>query len=105
MKEIGATMSDCKIGFIVSETQCCQFRPEGEFAPGEDACVGAGLGGGFENAKEFETVIEERHCTKEALELLEGQFHHASCVDPLARLPDAHQGAQGLDNNKQEELT
>jgi hypothetical protein len=30
--------------------------PEGEFAPGEVACVGAGLGGGFEHASELHVM-------------------------------------------------
>jgi hypothetical protein len=30
--------------------------PEGEFAPGEIACVGAGLGGGFENTNELHVM-------------------------------------------------
>ena len=30
--------------------------PEGEFAPREVVCVGAGLGGGFENTKELHVM-------------------------------------------------
>jgi hypothetical protein len=36
--------------------EAMQQFPEGEFAPGEMACVGAGIGGGFVNAKELHVM-------------------------------------------------
>jgi hypothetical protein len=59
IEEIGATAGDYEIGLTASELRCCTLMrdfPEGEFAPGEVACVGAGLGGGFEHASELHVM-------------------------------------------------
>jgi hypothetical protein len=40
----------------IKHYEAMQQFPEGEFAPGEMACVGAGLGGGFVNAKELHVM-------------------------------------------------
>jgi hypothetical protein len=59
IEEIGAVAGDYEIGLSVAEIRyydsMCSF-PLGEFAPGELACVGAGLGGGFENTKELHVM-------------------------------------------------
>jgi hypothetical protein len=58
-EEIGASTSDYEIGLTMSEIRyyaAMKEFPEGEFAPGEVACVGAGLGGGFLNTKELHVM-------------------------------------------------
>jgi hypothetical protein len=37
-----------------------QHFPEGDFAPGELACVGAGIGGGFVNTKELHVMKKDQ---------------------------------------------
>jgi hypothetical protein len=59
IEEIGATAGDYEIGLTASELGHCALMrdfPEGEFAPGEVACVGAGLGGSFEHASELHVM-------------------------------------------------
>ena len=63
IEEIGAAAGDCETGLMASEIRCCvmmQDFPEGECAPGEVACVGAGLGGGFENASELHVMKHKK---------------------------------------------
>ncbi len=59
IEEMGAISGECEIGLSVSELRHYALMrefPEGEFAPGEVACVGAGLSGGFENASELHVM-------------------------------------------------
>jgi hypothetical protein len=59
IEEIGATASDYEIGLTMSEIRyyaSMKEFPEGEFAPGEIACVGAGLGGGFSNTSKLHVM-------------------------------------------------
>jgi hypothetical protein len=57
--EQGLAATDYSIGLSQAETnyyEAMREFPEGEFAPGEVACVGAGLGGGFVNTKELHVM-------------------------------------------------
>ncbi len=59
IEEIGAIAGDYEIGLTASELghhALMQDFPEGAFAPGEVALVGAGLGGGYGNALELHNV-------------------------------------------------
>jgi adenosylmethionine-8-amino-7-oxononanoate aminotransferase len=60
IEEIGAVTSDYEIGLTVSEIRyyvSMKAFPEGKFAPGEIACIGAGLvGGGFSNTSELDLM-------------------------------------------------
>jgi hypothetical protein len=56
IEEIGAATGDYEIGLSMSEIRhhaSMKEFPTGEFAPGEIVCMGAGLGGGFENTHEL----------------------------------------------------
>jgi NaMN:DMB phosphoribosyltransferase len=49
----------CEVALTQAEIKCheaTQQLPEGEFAPGEMACAGAGTGGGFVNTKELHVL-------------------------------------------------
>ena len=48
--EIGLTRAE------VEYYQAMKDFPEGEYAPGELTCVGAGIGGGFANTKELHVM-------------------------------------------------
>jgi hypothetical protein len=48
--EIGLTQSETKYYDAMKEF------PQGEYSPGEVACVGAGIGGGFANTKELHVM-------------------------------------------------
>jgi hypothetical protein len=57
--EIGAAPGDYEIGLTALEIQyyaAIREFPAGNFAPVEVVCVGAGLGGGFENTKELHVM-------------------------------------------------
>jgi hypothetical protein len=57
--ETAMVASDYEIGLSQAEItyyEAMKDFPEGEFAPGEMACVGAGLGGGFTNTKELHVM-------------------------------------------------
>jgi hypothetical protein len=59
IEEIGAASSNYKIGLNVSKIRyyaSMREFPEGDFAPGEIDCVGAGLGGGFNNTSKLHVM-------------------------------------------------
>ena len=59
VEEMSAKADDCEIKLTEAETNCCATMhafPEGKFEPGEVACVGAGLGGGFVTTKELHVM-------------------------------------------------
>lgn len=67
IEEIGATAGrEYEIGLTSSELRFYALMrdvPEGEFARGEIACVGAGLGGGFENTAELHVIKYTKKAT------------------------------------------
>ncbi len=66
VEEMGAISGEHEIGLSVSELRHYALMrefPEGEFAPGEVVCVGAGLGGGFEDASELHVMKHKRQCS------------------------------------------
>jgi len=59
IEEMGAIAANYEIGLTHAETnyyEAMREFPEGEFAPGELACVGAGLGGGFSDTHELHVM-------------------------------------------------
>jgi hypothetical protein len=59
IEEIGAAAKQYKIQLTAAEMNyyaAMREFPEGEYSPGEIACVGAGLGGGFVNTKELHVM-------------------------------------------------
>jgi hypothetical protein len=63
IEEIGAVTSVYEIRITMSEVRSYATMhkfPKGEFTPGEVACVGAGLAGGFENTKELHVMKSKK---------------------------------------------
>jgi len=59
IEEIGAVAAAYEIRLTSAETKYYEAMkefPEGEFAPGELACVGAGIGGGFSDTNELHVM-------------------------------------------------
>jgi hypothetical protein len=66
IEEIGSVTRDYEIGLTVSEIRyyaSMKEIPEGEFAPGEIPCIGAGLGGGFSNTSKLHVMKYKKATT------------------------------------------